>query len=501
MFQQNQDIFNILLGAVSEGVIIVDEQQNIVEANASAEKMFGYGEKELVKQPLNVLIPRNYHAGHGAHFNGFMKKQENRQMGRGRDINGARKDGSTFPVEAGLNPFTIYGKNYVMAIVIDITERKRVEQERSHFAAMFDESLNEIFVFEENSLRFVNANYGAQKNIGYSIEELKKMTPIDIKPNFNEEEFREAIAPLKDKAVEKIEFETVHERKDGTIYPVEVHLQKSQLMDENVFFAVILDITERKNYTEKLENTVEERTKELKEALEIEKELNDLKTKFLSLVSHEFKTPLSGILTSAMLLSKYKLSEQQDKRDKHIKTVTDKVNYLNNILNDFLSVEKLETGKLNYNFSNFKVSKVVNEVIYNSNMLLKEGQKINYPDDIDDISLTQDEKTIELALSNLVHNAIKYSPENTTINIEIQQEKEDTTFKVCDKGMGIPKDEQKNIFNRYFRAENALLTQGTGIGLNIVKSHLENLGGSISFKSEENKGSTFTIKIPNKGSV
>jgi hypothetical protein len=129
--------------------------------------------------------------------------------------------------------------------------------------------------------------------------------------------------------------------------------------------------------------------------------------------------------------------------------------------------------------------------------LLKQGQKIKYPENIDDMSLYQDEKIVELALSNLVHNALKYSPENTTIDIEVRQNYEDTIFNIRDQGIGIPEKDQKNIFNRYFRAENALLTQGTGIGLNIVKTHLENLGGSIKFVSEENKGTTFTVTIPN----
>ena len=129
MFTQDQDIFNVLLGAVSEGVIVVDENQTIVEANVSAKRMFGYKADELIKQPLNVLIPQNFRAGHGAHFKSFMKQQESRQMGVGRDIYGAKKDGSIFPIEAGLNPFSIYGKNYVMALVIDISVRKKQEQE------------------------------------------------------------------------------------------------------------------------------------------------------------------------------------------------------------------------------------------------------------------------------------------------------------------------------------------------------------------------------------
>lgn len=498
MFKQDHDISKVLLDAVSEGVIVVDEHQNIVETNHSANQMFGYAEGELLKQSLNILIPQNYHAGHGAHFNGFMKHKERRQMGHGRDLYGARKDGSIFPVEAGLNPFKIYGKDYVMALVIDISERKYMEQERNHLASIFQESLNEIYVFDTKDLKFINVNYGAQKNIGYSLDELSHMTPVDLKPNFTESKFRKKIETLKDIKLEKIEFETIHQRKSGSTYPVNVHLQRSKLGDKDVFLAIISDITEQKNYTKNLEKTVAIRTEELKMALAAEKELNELKTKFLSMVSHEFKTPLSGILTSTILLNKYKLTEQQEKREKHINTITDKVQYLNTILNDFLSVEKLEKGKINYNFTTFKLSKVLDEVIYNANMLLKDGQKINYPQNIDDISLYQDEKILELSISNLIYNAIKYSSENTIIDIKISQNETTTIFKVMDNGIGIPEKDQKNIFNRYFRAENALLMQGTGIGLNIVKDHLESLNGNIAFESVEHKGSTFTIKLPNK---
>lgn len=411
MFQNDKDVFNVLFEAVSEGVIVVDKNQKIVSTNKSAEQMFGYTKQELLHAHLHVLIPQQYHGNHGAHFDGFMKHRESRPMGRGRDLYGAHKNGHAFPVEAGLNPLEINGETFIMALVIDISIRKKQEAE-------LQELNNEL-----------------EKKVKSRTQELSTIVK---------------------------ELQIVNNERD-------------------------IEIKKRIEAQNKISN-----------ALKKEKELNELKTKFLSLVSHEFKTPLSGILTSAMLLGKYKLAEQQERRNKHIKTITDKVHYLNNILNDFLSIEKLETGKINYKYSSFKLSKVIDEVIYNANMLLKEGQKINYPENIDEFSLYQDEKIVELALSNLVHNAIKYSPENTIINIKITQNNSDTTFVISDNGIGIPKSDQKQIFNRYFRAENALLTQGTGIGLNIVKSHLENLGGTISFSSEENKGSTFIITLKNK---
>ena len=130
-------------------------------------------------------------------------------------------------------------------------------------------------------------------------------------------------------------------------------------------------------------------------------------------------------------------------------------------------------------------------------MSLKEGQKINYPNNVDEISVCFDEKILELSITNLLNNAIKYSAEYKSIDIIVEQNPESLTIKIVDEGMGIPQKEQKFIFNRYFRAENALLDQGTGIGLNIVQSHLENLGGTVAFHSVENEGSTFTITFPN----
>lgn len=621
MFQQNQNIFNILSEAIPECVIVIDHNQKIVSTNSPTNKVFGYNSDELISQHLKILIPKKYHNVLKILFTRFMKKGEKRQLEDGREVYGVRKNGDIFPAQIGLNRFTIFDNVYVLVLLIDISERKEIEkkllirskalqsaangivitdaqqydnpiiycnlafkkltgysdeeilnkncrflqtddrdqeslrevrlaikekrscrailrnykkdgtlfwndlsitpinnskgtvthfigiqnditkrmqaeQELKHWARIFDESLNEIYIFDTQSLNFINVNHGAQKNIGYTLNELKQLTPVDLKPDFTERNFRKLIAPLLKKDKEKIEFETVHKRKDGSTYPVEVHLQLSSFEDSDLLVAIILDITERKSYTEKLERTVEKRTKQLKTALDKEKELNELKTKFLSLVSHEFKTPLSGILTSTILLEKYKTTEQQEKRDKHLKIITSKVHYLNNILSDFLSIERLETGKVVYKYTDFNLSKVVNEVVYNANMLLKRGQNINISQNSDEYNLHQDERILELILSNLLHNAIKYSHENSDINLIIYEHGKSLVFEVVDFGIGIPKDDQKYIFNRYFRAENVLNNHGTGIGLNIIKGHLENLGGTIRFKSKENKGSTFIVELP-----
>lgn len=624
-FNKENEIFNILSEAIPQGIIVVNVAQEIVLVNEFTNTMFGYKPGELVGKPLDILIPVTYREMHQTYVSEYLKSSERRRMAEGRKLFGRRKDQTQFPVEIGLNPFQVDGKTYVLALIIDITERqkseesqkvktaaleaafngilitdaqrkdnpviycnptfekitgyscdevmgqnprflhnrgedqqevekmkhairtggkcrvvvrnykkdgtlfwnevsitpiknaageithwvgiqnditerKTAEQEIEHLAKIFDDSLNEIYVFDAHSLKFLEANPGAVGKTGYSIEELKDLTPVDLKPEFSESSFREMIQPIVRDKSKKLEFETTHSRKDGTTYPVEVHLQSSSIGEKDVCAAIILDISDRKNYTHKLEQTVAKRTEELKDALEKEKELNELKSKFLSMVSHEFKTPLSGILSSAMLVGKYTKEQQQEKREKHLKTITKGVHHLTNILNDFLSLDRLEKGKEVYRLTEFSVSKLLNEVVYNANMMLKTGQKINYPQNVDDMEIVQDEKILALALSNLLYNSIKYSPENTTIDIEVELIDEKIKFRIKDQGVGIPKKDQKHIFQRYFRAENVVLTQGTGIGLNIIKAHLENLGGAIYFESRENKGSTFTIELPVSGS-
>ena len=129
-------------------------------------------------------------------------------------------------------------------------------------------------------------------------------------------------------------------------------------------------------------------------------------------------------------------------------------------------------------------------------MLLKNGQHIRYPQNIDDVILHQDEKIISLCLTNLLYNAVKYSPEGSEIDFKVQLSDDKVVFHITDQGIGIPEKDQKHIFDRYFRAENVLTTQGTGIGLNIVKAHVENLGGKVYFESKVNIGSTFTMELP-----
>lgn len=313
-------------------------------------------------------------------------------------------------------------------------------------------------------------------------------------------------------------------RKDGSLLPVEISLTHYERNGKKEIVSFISDITERKkaedalkSLTQELEKKVEERTQELsqafielqhtneslqkaeeeaREALGKEKELNELKSRFVSLASHEFRTPLSGILTSASLISKYDASKDQDKRDKHINTIKASVQNLTTILNDFLSLDKLEQSKTECRFVSLDLKDCIQGLIEEMETLAKKGQRILYKHVGARVEVQTDKDMLRNVFINLLSNAIKYSGEDKEIHVTTEVQEAWVTLKVQDAGIGIPENDQKYLFEKFFRAHNANAIQGTGLGLNIVKRYLDLMGGNIDFSSEENRGSTFTVRLP-----
>lgn len=235
---------------------------------------------------------------------------------------------------------------------------------------------------------------------------------------------------------------------------------------------------------------------ELIRALQTEQELNDLKSRFMSMASHEFRTPLSAILSSAILIGKQNEPGRESKRERYVKQIKNNVRNLVVILDDFLSLSKLEEGEISCQPSDFDLRELLRSVLEEMETNLKMGQ--HFVEDCQHISYLahQDPKLTRHILVNLLSNAIKYSSENTTIQIVLRREGSQFLLSVRDEGMGIPENEQGQIFNRFFRARNAENIQGTGLGLNIVKQYTELLGGSVEFSSKLGEGSIFILKLP-----
>lgn len=322
-------------------------------------------------------------------------------------------------------------------------------------------------------------------------------------------------------------------RKDKSKFPVEISLCHYVIDDEMYVISFVIDITIRKKGEEvvlkqkeeleqitlkmrqlniQLEEKVEHRTKmlretlselekskdELSEALKNEKDLGELKSRFVTMASHEFRTPLSTILSSAFLLEKYSSGESNMLIEKHIQRIKNSVSAMKNILEDFLSLGKLEEGLIKASFELLnpeQLSGLIESIIEDFEQSLKEGQRISYvnPNKSDIII---DKTLLKNVLINLVSNAIKFSGENSVIEIICIPGNEELCIQIRDHGIGIPIEDQQRLFTRFFRAGNSANVPGTGLGLHIVANYLELLSATIEMQSTLNKGTTFTIHLP-----
>ena len=404
-----------LFESSGEGIMVFDAKGTIVASNPRSLDMFGYQEEELIGRSVEQLIPKNHRDKHVGKREGYVKKPAIRSMGAGLDLEGLRKDDSTFPLEISLSYLTRENQVIVVAFITDISIRKVHEKK-------LEEHTNELErLVRERTRELEQMNMGLESQI--------------------------------------------QERKQA-----ELALKKS------------------------LED-VKKAEKEILKALEKEKELSELKSRFVSMASHEFRTPLTTIASSANLIKKYPESNQQDKREKHIGRIQNNVKNLTGILNDFLSLEKLESGAIQLKLEKISLHSVLEEAIQDLSVILKKGQTIDCQKG-EDVLVITDPYLLQNLLYNLVSNASKYSDENKPIIVRCLSDSDQIKIEVEDEGIGIPKAEQKNMFERFFRANNVTNIQGTGLGLNIVKKYVDLLRGNISFESEEGKGSIFRVTLP-----
>ncbi|ELR71996.1 two-component sensor histidine kinase [Fulvivirga imtechensis AK7] len=414
--EEYTETYEAIFEACEEGILVVSKKGVIALANEASHLLFGYEQGELIGMQIESLVPPALRHSHVKDRQEYEEHPSPRQMGKGRDLLGRRKNGDDFPVEISLNRAQIDGVDHTVAFVIDITERKKIE---------------EALKRSEEQL------------IVYAAELEKRVT----------QRTREL---------------------DQTISQLE---KANKELEEQ--------ITIRKKAEE-----------ETKVALSRERELNELKSRFVSMASHEFRTPLSTILSSASLIERYTAPDTEDKRKKHIHKIKSSINNLTGILNDFLSLSKLEEGKVELINEDIELMDMLRDVVDEMDAIVKDGQKIHIDTEEEEYYLYSDKKTLKNILINLLSNAIKYSEPGGEVIVKVLDMEEKLLLQVVDQGIGIPEEEQKHMFERFFRASNVTNIQGTGLGLNIVKKYVDMLNGDISFESKFGEGTTFTIVLP-----
>lgn len=537
----DNDSFHALFNYASIGIVITNAAGEILLANKYINKQFGYDDGALINQRVEILIPPRYSKKHIKHRDEYNANPHSRPMGLGMELWGIRKDGTEFPVEVSLGHYHIGSEHYSLAFINDISQRKETEQaiiqlnahleqkvkEGSQSLAITveqlgvqiretekkDAELERVNNFLNNiwnhagAIIFVCSNDGviqffnpaAETALGYTSEEvigklnmtsfhmqnelaqkateLSKLSGHEVKPGFDV--FTTAVA-LNQSNNQEWHFVD----KSGNSFYVSLSVTPLKDIHNQVanYLATAIDISEKK----KAEI-------ELISALEKEKELNELKSRFVSMASHEFRTPLSAVLSSAYLLSRYTKEDEQPLRDKHIHRIVSSVTSLTEILNDFLSVGKIEEGEIHPNCQPYDIQTQMQEILQDVHHLLKKGQHIVYQHAGDTSEVSLDRSMVKHIVTNLLSNAIKFSNELSAIDLNTSITRDQIIISVQDHGIGIPEEDKQSLFKRFFRSSNVTNIQGTGLGLHIVSKYTELMNGIIHMESTVGIGTKFII--------
>lgn len=499
-----ENMYEVLFESIQEGLILVDDKGEIVDNNAPAESLFGYSKNELIGKKIECLVPKDKRGSHEHHRSNYQKAPEKRSMGSTLKLNGQRKDGTVFPVEVSLNPFVWEnGAQYVVALASDVTLRREAEEELKLLTESLEQKVIDrtirlkeseqlyksiarnfpggvISIFDR-SFKYLFAEGQGLFELGIGTEDLIGLDYLDrIVPEARDQVRNEL------ELVFQGEYRNFEVEVGSRMYSLNAVPLPSQDGSVDRILVVEKNITDQKQMEQKLAMNLEK-----------EKELNEMKSRFVSMASHEFRTPLTTINSSAGLILRYNEKNDTEKINKHILRIKNAVRNLTSILNDFLSLEKLESGKINTVIKDCELTTLINETVDDLSDISKEGQHI-LVDAPGEIQIQSDPQLIKNIILNLLSNAIKYSPVDGVISVCVQDKGEMVELAVKDNGIGIPENDQKSMFDRFFRAGNVTNIEGTGLGLNIVKRYLDLLDGSIHFTSKEGKGTTFFINFPKK---
>jgi PAS domain S-box-containing protein len=520
----DQESYRLLFESVRDyAIFMIDMDGFILSWNKGAEFIKGYSADEIIGKHISVF----YTAEQNRRNVSYNNLQAAKKLGRFEEENWrVRKNGSVFWADVICTAMKDPNGKVIGFgnVTRDMSAKKMAEEQIRLLNAKLKDQLrisqSEIIDYKhaldascivsitdsDGCILDVNDNFCAISK--YRREELVGKDHRMINSGYHSPEFMaEMWRTIKGGKVWHGEFR--NKAKDGSFYWVDSAIVP--FLDASgkpfKYISIRNNVTQLKAIEEEiskingdLDRKIRERTSELTAALEKEKELNELKSRFLSMASHEFRTPLTAIMSSISLLEHYQLADMESKTAKHFIKIKSAVRLLTSILEDFLSLDKLDQGRVDPNNTDFNLEKLIGEILEDiDGMTRKKNQILSVVYEAKP-EICQDKRILQKVLLNLISNASKYSDEGKTIHLHIHGSERDIKISVRDEGIGIPEEAQKLIFTKYFRADNVVNIQGTGLGLIIVQRYVDLVQGKIYFFSKENEGSIFTIEFPDLNS-
>ena len=491
---EQQSRLQAILDSAVDGIITIDLQGTVESMNPAAELLFGYAASEVVGNNVKLLMPSPFHEEHDGYLENYIRTGVRKIIGIGREVVGRRKDASTFPMYLAVSEFRLGDQVRFTGIVRDLSDLKDAEETGSQLGRILEDSLNEVFVFDFSTMKFVFLNRGARENIGYSMEEMSSMTPLDIKPQMTAEDFEEIIDQLRKSPDSSVRFETVHQRNNGSRYHADISLQTAIWHGTPVYVAIILDVTEQKQIRDQLESLnseleqrVEERTQELKAAQEqlLRREKLTVLGQLSGGVAHEIRNPLGVIKNSVYYLKMIGDKLDEDARE-CIEEIDREVVTANRIISELLDFTREPKPQIE--------TFVLSDAIENSVRMaaVKDAVDLTLPIDEAQVKLRADQGQIERILTNLLRNARQAMTERGSITVSVRQDGELVHIEVADTGPGISAENLASIFEPLFTTK----AKGIGLGLAVSRRYAERNGGTLLVDSEVGKGTSFHLTVP-----
>lgn len=510
---KSQDLASRLQSIIEtaiDGIILIDSKGIIEMINPAAATLFGYEPSEVVGENVSMLMPEPYRKWHDRYIENYLQTGEARIIGIGREVIGAKKDGTQFPFRLAISEVKSQSEQRVFTgIIHDLSAEKQAEEQLRMYAAELEsrvqqrtealrEAVSELQAsqslyqavaanFPHGILMVLNAEFRLilvdgkdLALLGKKPDELYGQAVQSLIPKENRELFNYYL--LQVEQGQAVTFQMTLEQETYSFQAVPLHNYPGQ---EARTLVVAHNISRLKAAEA-----------EVRKALAKERQLNELKSRFISMASHEFRTPLGTILSSASLMGRYETTDQQPKREKHITRIKSNVQNLTAILNDFLSISRLEEGKIALRIDTFDGAALCREIIDELRSGDRSIRQMHFELEGSN-NMHTDKQMFRNILLNLLSNAIKYSDDDSTIWVNLANNSHRTELVVRDEGIGIPEEEQMHLFERFYRARNATNVQGTGLGLHIVGKYVHLMHGKVRFESKEGQGTTFFVSLPN----